>query len=85
MRMAISPLLAAMSFFIWRRGANANVRRAVAARRRSKVERIIFACYEMRLGVSTVGRAVESTAPRLFHSARHLGRLVTSFFQRRRY
>jgi len=30
-----------MSFFIWRRGANANVRRAVAARRRNRVERIM--------------------------------------------
>jgi hypothetical protein len=30
-----------MSFLIWRLGANANVRRAVAARRRNKVERIM--------------------------------------------
>ena len=68
MRMAISPLLAAMSFLIWRLGANASVLLAVVRVRRKRVERIILPLSE-------------STAPHLFHSARHLGRLVNSFFQ----
>ena len=44
MRMAISPLLAAMSFFIWRLGASASVLLVVAHRRRRRVERIILTC-----------------------------------------
>ena len=66
-----------MSFFIWRRGANANVRRAVAARRRSKVERIIFACYELCLGVLRAVCRCREHCPHLFHTALHLGRLVS--------
>ena len=49
MRMAISPLLAAMSFLIWRLGARASVLLVVAHRRRRRVERIILPLLESPL------------------------------------